>query len=129
MECDGVTPWDGSCEGRKARVALFIDEHLSRQITSAELADVASMSRFHFTRWFKREFGMSPHRFVACRRGQVAADLIKTTGLPLCEIAYRCGYASQSHMTDSFRKALGLTPGALRRIVAVILAAMVVDAA
>jgi len=88
------------------------------------------MSRFHFTRWFKRQFGMTPGRYICCRRGQEALRLINETDLPLSEVAYRCGYASQSHMTDSFRLAVGKTPGAFRRAVAfgLLVALLQVDA-
>ncbi|MEM7710434.1 MAG: AraC family transcriptional regulator [Pseudomonadota bacterium] len=33
----------------------------------------------------------------------------------LAEIAYACGFASQSHMTDVFREKLGVTPGRYRK--------------
>jgi AraC-like DNA-binding protein len=35
-------------------------------------------------------------------------------GLSLAEVALACGFYDQAHMTNAFRKSLGVTPAALR---------------
>jgi len=42
-------------------------------------------------------------------------DLIRASKLSLAEIAYACGFSSQSHMTTAFSNQLGETPGAIRK--------------
>ncbi|MBK8003939.1 MAG: helix-turn-helix domain-containing protein [Gemmatimonadetes bacterium] len=44
-----------------------------------------------------------------------AERLLRTTAAPLAEVAYRAGYADQSHLTRAVRGAFGATPLALRR--------------
>jgi AraC family transcriptional regulator len=40
--------------------------------------------------------------------------LLTHTQLPIAEIAYVCGFSSQSHMTAHFAKMLGISPGKYR---------------
>jgi AraC-like DNA-binding protein len=42
-------------------------------------------------------------------------ELIRTTQLSLAHIALSCGFRDQSHMTRALKKAMGLTPGAMRK--------------
>ncbi|WP_299959282.1 helix-turn-helix domain-containing protein [uncultured Roseobacter sp.] len=47
--------------------------------------------------------------------GSMPLKLLRLGDMPLAEIAYATGFASQSHMTDTFRRVLGTTPGKWRR--------------
>jgi AraC-like DNA-binding protein len=44
-----------------------------------------------------------------------AARRLADTDQPLAEIALACGFCDQSHLTRTFRRRTGLTPGAWRR--------------
>lgn len=93
--------------GEAARSELDGDVSLQR------LADVAGLSAFHFARRFKATVGVAPHAWVARLRLERAVRLIRG-GLPLSEAALACGFYDQAHMTNAFRKGLGVTPAALR---------------
>ena len=41
--------------------------------------------------------------------------MLDTTDLPLSEIAARCGFYDQSHLTHVFRQKRGVTPGEYRQ--------------
>ena len=43
-----------------------------------------------------------------------AYDLLQKKGISLCEIAYECGFADQSHFTRVFKRRVGVTPGVFR---------------
>lgn len=79
------------------------------------LAATAGLSRFHFSRLFKLETGMTPGRFIETLRIERAKALIDVGDLPLVEIAYKTGFSDQSHFTRRFRKTTGMTPGAYAR--------------
>lgn len=99
-----------------ARVMAFVEANLAEAITIADLAGVAGLSPFHFARMFRTSAGMSPHAFVLARRTARAREMIASPGdISLADVAAACGFASQSHLTDRFRKATGLTPGAFAR--------------
>ena len=78
------------------------------------LAEQAGLSPYHFLRLFKAATGMTPHRFVSARRVARCRDLLSDPSKSLAQIAYQCGYSSQSHMTTQFGRAMGMTPGAYR---------------
>ncbi|MGY1773776.1 helix-turn-helix domain-containing protein [Blastococcus sp. SYSU D00813] len=104
----------GLSRGQLARVTRHVEDHLAEPLTVAELAALAHVSEFHFSRLFRAATGSSPHRYVLGRRVARARELLETTGLPVSAVAARCGFADASHLTRHTRRALGATPAALR---------------
>jgi AraC family transcriptional regulator len=102
-------------EGRLRRVLAYIEEHLAEDITVADLADVACLSIFHFTRAFAAAMGVPPHRYVSRRRLESAKAMIATGRASLSEIAFDCRFSSQSSFARAFRRATGMTPAEYRR--------------
>jgi AraC family transcriptional regulator len=100
---------------RLRRVLAYVEQHLAEDITVADLADVAYLSIFHFTRAFAATMGVPPHRYVSRRRLESAKTMIATGRASLCEIAFDCRFSSQSSFTRAFRRATGMTPAEYRR--------------
>ena len=100
--------------GQMRKVDELIDTARGASLTAEMLAQTVAMSMTAFSAALKQTTGMTPYKYVLSRRLDGARNLLQTTGLPLAEIAYRCGFGSQSHMTDVFRAKLGMTPGKLR---------------
>lgn len=108
-----IAPPPDLADGRLARVVDYVEAHLERPMTVEELAGVAGVSMFHFTRVFRAATGLTPHAHVQARRVERAKRLLAGP-MPLAEVAFAAGFASQSHMGQVFRRATGLTPGAWR---------------
>ena len=100
---------------RLRRVLAYVEEHLAEDITVADLANVACLSIFHFTRAFAAATGVPPHRYVSRRRLETARAMIATGRASLSEIALECRFSSQSSFTRAFRRATGVTPAEYRR--------------
>lgn len=98
-----------------SRLTEFIESRLDSPIGLDELADLARISKFHFTRVFKRSTGMTPIFFVEQCRIQRAKVLLEEGALTLAEVALRTGFADQSHFTRRFHRHVGCTPGAFAR--------------
>lgn len=98
-----------------ARAVAYIEDHPERNVSLAELAGAAGVSRFHFSRLFKRRVGMSPARFVERSRIERAKAMIVQAELSLADIAQAVGFADQSHFTRRFKFHEGLTPGQFAR--------------
>lgn len=105
----GLAPWQAR------RVRAFIDANLSERIMIGELSEVARLSSSHFSRAFKRTFGVAPYAFVLRRRMEHAQCLMLATETPLCQIALECGFADQSHFSRLFQRAMGTSPNEWRR--------------
>lgn len=99
---------------RLARALGYIHDHLADDLSLEAMAAAAAMSAFHFTRVFKAVTGHSPLRYVIAERMKLAAVLLRTTRLPVAEIAYRVGYEDVSRFGEHFKRGHGATPGAAR---------------
>lgn len=104
----------GLSRERLRRVLDHIEAHLGDDLSLAELASVACLSPFHFSRCFKRSLGVGLRRYVARRRVERAHDMIRRTNQPLAAIAQALGFADQSHFTHAFRLETGATPASFR---------------
>ena len=98
-----------------SRIHSHVDANLESQIRVATLADLAGISRAHFSRVFKHTLGTSPGRYVRLRRLEAAQNMLRTTTEKLSAIAVSCGLADQSHLTRIFRKLVGVPPGRWRQ--------------
>lgn len=101
---------------RLRRVLDYIEASLSeRNLSLAEIASVAHLSPFHFSRAFKSVTGTAPHRFVVERRVDRAKALLTDPDISLAEIAAAVGFANQAHFSTMFRRLTGMSPRQYRR--------------
>ncbi|SDN96061.1 helix-turn-helix domain-containing protein [Ensifer sp. YR511] len=70
----------------------------------------------HFLRAFKQSTGISPHAFMARRRLERSAEMLRFTNLSATEIALECGFGGSSNFTIAFKRGFGCSPTAFRRI-------------
>jgi AraC family transcriptional regulator len=98
-----------------ARVRAFIEDNLHSNIDTRNLSAVAQRSPAHFSRSFKRAFGVPPHAYVIKRRLERARHLMVTTSESLSQIALSAGFSDQSHLCRLFQQAFGQSPSTWRR--------------
>jgi AraC family transcriptional regulator len=105
----------GGLTGRKLRlVGDYVDAHLADDVSLDDLARVAGLSAFHFSRAFKQSTGLTPHKFVIERRLDRGRRWLADTPDPIAAIAAGCGFADQAHFSRSFKQRFGVTPSELR---------------
>ncbi|HEX2187612.1 MAG TPA: AraC family transcriptional regulator [Longimicrobiaceae bacterium] len=92
----------------------YVERHLHEPLEVGRLSREAKLAKHHFSRVFREVEGVSPWKYVRGRRVELARTLLDR-GLPLSEVAYRAGFADQSHLTRAFKEATGRTPGEYRR--------------
>jgi AraC-like DNA-binding protein len=105
----GVLP-----RGRLRKVMDFVEMNLHRPISVDELASVAALSPFHFSRAFSRSMGITPIRYVWSRRIERSKALLRNRTLSIAAISLECGFSSQSHFTTAFKREMGMTPAQYR---------------
>ena len=113
-----LTPSNGLSQERLKRVYDYIEAHLDDRLTLSDLAAVACLSPYHFSRSFKQALGIGPQRYVTQRRLERAKTLMRRTNQPLARIAQEVGFSDQSHLTSVFRREIGVTPGHFRAVLA-----------
>ncbi|MEL7077845.1 MAG: AraC family transcriptional regulator [Cyanobacteria bacterium J06582_2] len=92
----------------------YINDNLEQQVKLKDVAKLIDISQYYFCRSFRTSMGVSPYQYVIQQRVAKAKELIKGSQLPLADIAYSCGFSSQSQMTQHFRKCVGVTPKVYR---------------
>ena len=108
-------PASGLGDRQLAAVRAAMEERLAEPVSLGELASVAGLSVSQFSRQFKARTGLAPHRFLLGLRVDQACRLLRTNRAPIAEIAVRCGFSHQEHLTRVMRAHLDTTPGAVRR--------------
>lgn len=88
----------------------FIQQNLSEQITLKKTAAHVALSPVYFHNCFKAAVGKTLHEYVEDLRIRKALDLLTTTDQTLAEIAYQCGFSSQSYFSYAFKRKMNMTP-------------------
>jgi AraC-like DNA-binding protein len=96
------------------RARDLADSRYTEPLTVDDLAEVARLSRAHFSREFKKAFGESPHSYLLTRRLERAASLLRGTDWSVADICMSVGRTSVGSFTSSFTAAYGLSPTAYR---------------
>lgn len=96
-------------------VREWMCQRLDEPLPLASMAGLVGLSVSQFSRKFKARTGSSPHRFLLRLRLEEASHMLRTGALPIAEIAIRCGFSHQEHLTRTMREHLDTTPAAMRR--------------
>ena len=97
------------------KLIKWIDEHIESRISIDDLSKISGFSKNHFIRTFREEFGQTPHQYIIHRRLARSKELITYSYLPIQEIAKCCGFSTNSHFTECFKKLYGMTPQFFRK--------------
>lgn len=81
---------------------------LTRGTPVHEVADEVGYSRRHLATLVRRECGIPPKQLQRIGRFESARALVGRK--PLADVAARCGYADQAHLTREWRELTGCTP-------------------
>ena len=105
----------GLDQRRLARVTDYIAANIEGDVSVGALAEVACLSRHHFTRAFQTSTGLAPHRYVSCLRLENAKRLLRESDVPIAHIALACQFSSQSAFGRAFLRSVGASPADYRR--------------
>jgi AraC family transcriptional regulator len=101
-----------------ADTLAHIEGHLFAPLSVAQLAAVAGLSPWHFSRAFTARLGESVMGYVRGRRLDMAAFRLAAANPPvLIDLAFDCGFESQEAFTRAFRRRFGTPPGQFQRTI------------
>ena len=97
-------------------VVHYICENYGSDISLSHLAKEFALSESHFSRQFKAYTGFGVNEYISIVRIKNAEKLLKTTKLPVTEIAQSCGFNSSSYFAAVFKRIRGKSPVAVRKM-------------
>ena len=92
-----------------------VHSRYAEPLTVADIARSAALSPSECLRCFRRTVGRTPTRYLRDVRLRQTAALLAGTGMPVAEVAARCGFDDVSYFTRTFRAQRQLTPTAFRQ--------------
>jgi len=107
----GLRPRADEIEAICRRISLEPD----RQWKVEGLAKEAFLCRERFSRVFSEIKGVSPQEFIIQARLEKAKAMLRSSGVPVSEVAKSCGYSSGFFFSRQFKQRTGHSPSATRR--------------
>jgi AraC family transcriptional regulator len=98
------------------RIREFVEANLATDLRLEAMARACGLGTKTFLRSFRATCGTSPYQYVIAVRVERAKRLLEEQSMGLAEIALRCGFSHQEHLTRMFRRLVGQTPGRYRRL-------------
>lgn len=92
---------------RLQRARLFLEGHTDRVVRIGELADLASLSYWYFSKAFQAVYGESPQACGARLRLERAAQLLRDSDMIVGEIAAASGFENAGSFARAFRAHFG----------------------
>ena len=89
----------------------YLTANYAERVDLASLANLTGLSPYHLTRVFAAHTGLPPHAFLKQVRITRAMSLLRKR-YEISRVAQETGFADQSHLTRSFKKIVGISPGA-----------------
>ena len=97
------------------KVLHYINLNLANDVSLETLADIANYSPFHFQKIFSAALSETPKQYVIRLRLERSAHFIKIfPDLPIHEIAWICGFSSDSIFSRAFKNYFGVNPNTYR---------------
>ncbi len=96
-------------------VVHFIKNNYTQNITVQDVADYFYLSASHFQRLFKKTTGLTFTQYLQNVRIQKCCELLKSTDIPIYQIANQVGYLDMKFFHALFRKKTGVTPRQYRQ--------------
>ena len=112
-----IPNYSGGLAQHKLKKAIaFMHEHLDGDLKLTEIANLVTMSPYHFARMFKQSTGFAPHQYLVQQRIIKAKELLRYSNLAIADIGYEVGYKNPSHFARVFRQHTQVSPKAYRDI-------------
>ncbi|MBQ3015584.1 MAG: helix-turn-helix transcriptional regulator [Clostridia bacterium] len=93
----------------------YVNDNIFEDITLDSVAAAANMSKYHFSRTFKRAVGVTVMEYILKTRIMLSKNLLASSELSILEVSERCGFSSVSYFCRAFKAEVGKTPLGYRK--------------
>ena len=92
------------------RAIEYINENLTQDLSLQSVSKELSVSPIYFHNVFKTSVSKTLRDYVEQQRIKKAINLLQTTNLTLTQIAFECGFSSQSYFSYVFKRRMKQSP-------------------
>lgn len=100
--------------GRLLSVINFIHDHISNDLSLAQLSNIINVTPEHLCRMFKSQMNMRPFEYINLERIQLSKQFLYESNFKISEIASMCGFKNENYFRDIFKKHVGISPSKYR---------------
>ena len=97
------------------QIRLFNDCNITENIKISDIARNFSFSQEHIIRIFKKNYGITPHRYILESKIRLAMIMLKMTDMRIDEIAEKLSFSDSHHFSTQFKKLMGYKPSLYRK--------------
>jgi AraC-like DNA-binding protein len=106
----------GEAQRLTRKAMAYIHEHYSEPIGREDVARHTGVSEGYLSRCFTQEIGLSLVHYVTRYRIQQAKQFLSSDDMSITEIAMEIGFSDSNYFSRAFRKEVGISPVAYRRM-------------
>ncbi|BCG60176.1 helix-turn-helix transcriptional regulator [Paenibacillus sp. URB8-2] len=88
----------------------YMEIHYAEGITVERVSEYVGIDRTHFTKQYRKAYGITPIQFIQELKMKEARSLLEQTSYTLSEIAHSVGYPDIFSFSKAFKKRLGVAP-------------------
>lgn len=96
------------------RAITYIEQH-DHTVTVSALAKSLQINRSHLFKIFETYCRISPQEFIMNKRFEHASALLRSTDMPIRQIAEETGFGDPSGFSRQFKKRMGVSPRIYRK--------------
>lgn len=100
----------GKIDKRLIYINRYIRKKYNEYISLTTLASLINCSPVYLSNTYSQVFNISPLKHLQTIRIQKAKQLLSSSNLNCCEVAYSVGYSSPSQFSNIFKKVTGVSP-------------------
>lgn len=93
----------------------YIQRTYAEKFSLEDIAASANVSTRECLRCFKKNIKKTPFEYLMEYRLEKASELLRTTDMPVVEIAFETGFSSNAYFGKKFKEFRGMTPGTYRK--------------
>jgi AraC family transcriptional regulator, transcriptional activator for feuABC-ybbA operon len=112
---NGSKTYDRDIRQAVKQSIAYVRQHYKDTLTVEELALIANIDRWRYTRLFKEMTGQVPLQYLNEVRINRAKELLLITNDRLYEIAQNVGFNNEYYFSRRFKQTVGISPSQFRR--------------
>ena len=100
---------------RVTKAKEWIDLHFREESALEDAAKISGISRRRFNELFRKQFGITPNRYLTVRKIELAKSLLHNGTISVADTAEQCGFRDIYYFSKVFHAETGMSPTEYRK--------------